>query len=70
MPKMKTHKATAKRIRVTKTGKLIRKMSGASHIMAKKSSRRKRRLNVTVELNIHDYKRTLQLIAPAGRSLR
>lgn len=70
MPKMKTHKATAKRVRVTKTGKLIRKMSGAAHIMAKKSSRRKRRLNRTVELARADYKRTIQLIAPAGRSLQ
>lgn len=70
MPKMKTHKATAKRVRVTKTGKLIRKMSGASHIMAKKTSRRKRRLNCTAELSGADYKRTIQLIAPAGRSVR
>ena len=70
MPKMKTHKATAKRVRITKTGKILRKMSGASHILSKKSSRRKRRLNVTVELARADRKRTLRLVSPAGRSLR
>jgi len=42
MPKMKTHKGAAKRVRVTKTGKLIRGKAFKSHILTKKSPKRKR----------------------------
>ncbi|MCY3801567.1 MAG: 50S ribosomal protein L35 [Chloroflexi bacterium] len=36
MPKMKTHKATAKRIRVTRRGKLIHAKGSAGHLKTKK----------------------------------
>lgn len=42
MPKMKTHKGTAKRIKVTSTGKLTRRRAFGSHILSKKSKSRKR----------------------------
>jgi large subunit ribosomal protein L35 len=42
MPKMKTHKGAAKRVRVTKTGKLVRGKAYTSHILTKKSPKRKR----------------------------
>ena len=42
MPKMKTHRGTAKRIRVTGTGKLVRAKAYKSHILEKKSQKRKR----------------------------
>ena len=42
MPKMKTHRGTAKRFRVTGTGKVVRAKAFKSHIMTKKSSKRKR----------------------------
>jgi large subunit ribosomal protein L35 len=42
MPKMKTHKGTAKRVRVTSTGKLMRGKAFSSHILTKKSPKRKR----------------------------
>jgi len=42
MPKMKTHKGAAKRVRVTKTGKLMRGKAYKSHILTKKSPKRKR----------------------------
>ena len=42
MPKMKTHKGTAKRVRVTKNGKLMRAKPYKSHILTKKSPKRKR----------------------------
>lgn len=45
MPKMKTHKGTAKRVKVTGTGKYITKKSGMSHILTKKKTKRKRSLN-------------------------
>lgn len=45
MPKMKTHKAIASRIKVTGTGKLLRQKPGHRHKLTKKSSKRKRRLS-------------------------
>jgi large subunit ribosomal protein L35 len=44
MPKMKTHRGAKKRIKVTGTGKFIVKHSGKSHILTKKSTKRKRNL--------------------------
>ncbi len=42
MPKMKTHKGTAKRFRVTRNGKIMRGKAFKSHILEKKSQKRKR----------------------------
>ena len=42
MPKLKTRKGMAKRIRVTRNGKLIRRSAFKSHLLEHKSSRRKR----------------------------
>ena len=36
MPKMKTHKGTAKRFRLTKQGKMMRMKAGGSHLRRKK----------------------------------
>ena len=44
MPKMKTHKGTKKRVKVTGSGKLVVKHSGKSQILTKKSNKRKKRL--------------------------
>ena len=44
MPKMKTHKGTAKRVRITKTGKIVRERAFGNHILAKKSKARKRNM--------------------------
>ncbi len=44
MPKMKTHRGAAKRFRKTGTGKLKRAKAFKSHILTKKSSKRKRNL--------------------------
>lgn len=44
MPKLKTSKGTAKRFRFTKKGKIKRAMAGKSHILTKKSRKRKRYL--------------------------
>jgi len=40
MPKIKTHKGTAKRVKVTGTGKLMRGKAFKSHILTKKSPKR------------------------------
>jgi len=42
MPKMKTHKGTAKRVKLTASGKLMRERAFGNHILAKKSKSRKR----------------------------
>lgn len=45
MPKIKTHKGTAKRIKITSTGKLTRRRAFGGHLLAKKSKSRKRAIN-------------------------
>ncbi len=42
MPKIKTRKGLAKRIRVTSTGKLMRASAWKSHLLEHKSQKRKR----------------------------
>ena len=44
MPKQKTHKGAAKRFKVTATGKVKRGHSMHSHILTKKTTKRKRKL--------------------------
>jgi large subunit ribosomal protein L35 len=48
MPKMKTHKASKKRFRVTATGKLKRHKAGKKHLLSHKTGKRKRQLRGTV----------------------
>jgi large subunit ribosomal protein L35 len=43
MPKMKTNKSIAKRVKVTARGKLLRHRAGAGHLKSRKSPRRIRR---------------------------
>ena len=44
MPKMKTHKSSAKRYKVSSSGKIIRSKAYKSHILTKKTAKRKRNL--------------------------
>ncbi|MDH7600295.1 MAG: 50S ribosomal protein L35 [Sedimentisphaerales bacterium] len=44
MPKMKTHKGLAKRLKVTATGKIKHRRAGKSHLMSGKSPKRRRHL--------------------------
>lgn len=50
MGKAKTKKAAKKRFKVTGSGKLVHKKAGKSHLLGKKSSRRKRRLSAENEV--------------------
>ena len=47
MPKMKTSRAAAKRFKTTGTGKLVRSKAYKSHILTKKSTKRKEILEKT-----------------------
>lgn len=51
MPKLKTHKGTAKRIKVTKSGKLTRRRAFGAHLLSKKSKSRKRAINTTATVS-------------------
>ncbi|MDR1765283.1 MAG: 50S ribosomal protein L35 [Lachnospiraceae bacterium] len=65
MPKMKTSKSAAKRFKVTGTGKLVRNKAYKSHILTKKSTKRKRNLRksiVTDATNAKVMKRILPYI--------
>jgi large subunit ribosomal protein L35 len=44
MPKQKTHKGLAKRVKVTARGKVKHRRAGAGHLMSGKSAKRRRRL--------------------------
>ena len=44
MPKMKTHRGLAKRVKVTASGRLKRKKAYHSHLMSSKTRKQKRRL--------------------------
>ena len=62
MPKMKTSRAAAKRFKVTGTGKLKRMKAYKSHILTKKSTKRKRNLRkatITDETNVKNMKKIL-----------
>lgn len=50
MPKMKTHKGTAKRVKRTSTGKITRQRAFGGHMLAKKSARRKRVIGSSAEI--------------------
>ncbi|HNW25669.1 MAG TPA: 50S ribosomal protein L35 [Candidatus Gastranaerophilaceae bacterium] len=51
MPKMKTHKSGAKRYKVTANGKILRRHAGIGHLLANKSSTRKRRISGMEEIS-------------------
>ncbi|OGD13460.1 MAG: 50S ribosomal protein L35 [Candidatus Aminicenantes bacterium RBG_16_63_14] len=56
MPKLKTHKGAQKRFKVTAKKKFLHARANKSHILTKKSSKRKRRLGKSVEASPADRK--------------
>lgn len=50
MPKVKTHRATAKRFRITRTGKVIHRKATGNHMLTKKSGSRRRRIEGMTEV--------------------
>lgn len=57
MPKMKTRRAAAKRFKKTGTGKFKRRSNFTSHILTKKSPKRKRQLRQAKMVSASDTKR-------------
>lgn len=66
MPKMKTNRSAAKRFRKTGGGKYRRNRANHSHILGKKSSKRKRRLRKPALVSKSDEKRVKRLLAGNG----
>lgn len=62
--KLKTHKATAKRFKVTGTGKIMRTKGGKSHLRRRSSSRVKRQFDKSLEVTNNGEKKRIRKLAP------
>ncbi len=62
MPKLKTHRGANKRLKVTGSGKILRMKANASHILTKKSRKRKRNLKQSTVVVSEEYKRLKSLL--------
>ena len=65
MPKLKTKKALAKRVKFTKKGKIKRRRAGKGHILTKKTRKRKRFLR-TADLVSKSDKEIMRRLLPYG----
>ncbi len=66
MPKMKTHRGAAKRLKKTSTGKVKRNKAFKSHILTKKTTKRKRHLRKADLISKSDEKRVKRLLPYGG----
>jgi len=64
MPKIKTHKSTSKRFRVTSKGKLMRTRVGKSHLRRKKPRRVKAEFDEMHEVTHAGTKKRIKKLAP------
>jgi len=62
MPKLKTHRGAAKRFKKTATGKFKRAKAFKSHILTKKTSKRKRHLDTDTLISEADQRRIGRMI--------
>ncbi len=62
MPKIKTKRSAAKRIRATGTGKLVRAKGWKLHHLEAKPAKRKRQLRKATRIHPADQKRTRRLV--------
>jgi large subunit ribosomal protein L35 len=67
MPKMKSHSGAKKRFKLTATGKVRGRRAFSSHILEKKSPKRKRRMARPVVISEADRKRVVKLLGGHGR---
>lgn len=68
--KLKTHKATAKRFRMTGTGKIVRTKGGKSHLRRRSSSRTKRQFDKTLEVTATGDAKRIRKLAPYLRKYK
>ena len=67
MPKMKTHKSTAKRFKYTGSGKLMRTKIGKSHLRRNKNKRVKYLFDTMLEVQDSGSKKRIQKLIPYAR---
>ncbi len=65
MPKIKTHKSTAKRFKITATGKVMRTKVGKSHLRRRKPKRNKRSFDRRIEVMSHEVTKRIKQLAPS-----
>ena len=66
MPKLKTHRGAAKRFKKTASGKIKRAKAFKSHILTKKTTKRKRGLDMPTLVSKADQKRVERMIPYKG----
>jgi large subunit ribosomal protein L35 len=64
VPKIKTHKSTAKRLTVTGNGKIMRLKSRRSHLRRNRSKRVKRLYDRKLEIQSRSHKTNVRQLAP------
>ncbi len=62
MPKLKTHRGAAKRFKSTATGRFKRSKAYKSHILTKKTTKRKRKLDTRTMVSPSDQRRVAQML--------
>ncbi len=62
MPKIKTNRGAAKRFKSTGSGKIVRHKAFSSHILTKKSTKRKRNLRKSTVVDSTNLKQIAKLI--------
>ena len=62
MPKIKTNRAAAKRFKITGSGKIARNKAYSSHILTKKSTKRKRNLRKSGLVDSANFRQVSRLI--------
>ena len=62
MPKIKTNRGAAKRFKVTGSGKVVRSKAFASHILTKKTTKRKRKLRKSALIDSTNVKNVKRLV--------
>ena len=62
MPKIKTHSGAKKRFKLSKNGKVIRAHANKSHILNKKTTKRKRNLRKTVTADVTNVAKIKKMI--------
>jgi large subunit ribosomal protein L35 len=67
MPKMKTHSGAKKRFKLTATGKVRGRRAFSSHILEKKSPKRKRRMSRPSWIDEHDLPQVKTLLGAKRR---
>ena len=63
MPKLKTHKGTKKRFRLSANGKPMHRSAGTSHLASRMSQKRSRQLRGTTEIGASEVKRITKALS-------